>query len=351
VARLAGYSEQWLRDPEQWSPNPHTDARAQWADLLRHLLANYPVPTFLDRAWELPSTLRHFERDCWCALAQGRSLRSVEGFPQSVPRRVLHAALADASIHRGQTLTDAVWHAQLAALNASPALKAAVFSSRVPSEFGSHWLWSRLITKFAAKDDSFVCQFGLVTEALTAVRAHRGPFQVEQVLNLPLQELIRHCVRFTTDLLNANGHLLTEAQVEEASAKSKLTRLANSRWQPLLPPLPFASTRGRCGEHPTWQVVELCSIDALREEGRAMNHCVARYAYRCRNGSSAIFSVRHQKITAEGPIQSASFATIEVHPRTRTVVQIRASRNRPANNTVMSIIREWAMANELVCTK
>src|SRR5678815_3729271 len=58
VARLGAYSDQWLREPEDWRPVADADARTQWADLLRHLLARYPVPSFLDYAWEIRGTLQ-----------------------------------------------------------------------------------------------------------------------------------------------------------------------------------------------------------------------------------------------------------------------------------------------------
>jgi len=67
---------------------------------------------------------------------------------------------------------------------------------------------------------------------------------------------------------------------------------------------------------------------------------VARYAYRCRTGSSAIFSVRHYTVEFDGQTQATSYATIEVHPGTMKVVQIRSCRNRPVNNTIMTIIHE-----------
>jgi hypothetical protein len=236
-------------------------------------------------------------------------------------------------------------------MNASATLIAAVFSSRISFQLGDFAVWSRLAARFSANSDALAQQFGFVAKVLVAVRGHRGACQVEELLKLPLETLIRHCTRFATDLLNANGHLLTEAQVQEAAAKADLSRLANSRWATLLGSVPFASKRGKVGEHPAWRVEELCSIDALRDEGHEMRHCVARYAYRCRTGSSAIFSARHYTVDLDGQTQVTSYATIEVHPGTMKVVQIRSCGNRPVNNTIMTIIHEWAAAKGLVCMR
>jgi hypothetical protein len=346
VVRLAAYAHRWLRSPADWQPDADADARRQWADFLRHLLARYPVPPFLDAAWERWGPLVDLERDCWCALAQGRSLREVEGFPRSVNSRLLHGALTRG---QGRNLVEAIWLAQLSGMGASPSLESAVLSSRAVAEFGDHARWQRLAAKFAAGNDALGVHFGLVADTLVAAQNHRGPQQVEQLLRLPLEVLISHSIRFTTRLLQANGHLLTEAQVRTAAEKAELKKLASSRWTPLLGSEPFASRIGNARGHATWRIEELYSVDALREESRAMSHCVHRYAHRCGAGSSAIFSVRHYLANDTGHSAGASCATVEVHPRTRKVVQIRAARNRPVNNTIMTIIREWSAAHGLAC--
>lgn len=347
VVRLAAYAHHWLRSPEDWQPDADAEPSLQWADLLRHLLARYSVPSFLDAAWQGWGPLIHLERDCWCALAQGRSLREVDGFPRSVSSRLLHAALTRG---QGRNLVEAIWLAQLSCLGASPSLEKAVMSSRVPMELGAHACWKRLAEKFAAGSDVLAAHFDLVADTLAVVQNHRGPGQVEQLLRLPLEVLISHSIRFTTRLLQANGHLLTEAQVRNAAEKAELKKLSFSRWQPWLGGEPFASRIGNVRGHATWRIEELHSVDTLQEEGRAMNHCVHRYAHRCRAGSSAIFSVRHYTTDDASHSAGVSCATVEVHPRTRKVVQIRAAGNRAVNNTVMTIIREWSAANGLACT-
>jgi hypothetical protein len=347
VVRLAAYAHRWLRAPEDWLPAHDADPRSQWTNFLRHLLARYPVPPFLDAAWQTWGPLVHLERDCWCALAQGRSLREVEGFPGSVSTRILHLALTRG---QGRNLVEAIWLAQLSCLGASPLLAKAVLSSRVVLEFGDHARWQRLVAKFAAGDDALAMHFDLVADTLVAAQNHRGTAQVEQLLRLPLDILIRYSIRFTTQLLQANGHLLTEAQVRAAAEKAELKKLAFSRWPPLLGDEPFPSRLGQVRGHATWRIEELYSVDALREESRTMNHCVQHYAHRCRVGASAIFSVRHYPANDVSHSTGVSCATVQVHPHTQKVVQIRAAGNRAVNNTIMTIIREWSAAHGLACT-
>lgn len=346
VIRLGAYAGLWVRQPEDWWPDPAHDARRQWSHLLRHLLARYPVPEFLDSAWLVNGRMmKHFERDCWAAIARGRSLREVDDFPESISGRVVHMAL---TAGEGTSFATAVWHTQLRLLGAAPGLHHAVMNSRVPEELESHRLWLRLAAKFAAADEDMAVHFAVVADAVGAAEAHQGRQQVDQLMRLPLAELIRHSVKFVAALLQANGHLLTEEQASQAAAKSRLTRQAMTRWQPMLGGESFESGNGRSGGRVTWRVDELCSVEALQAEGKAMRHCVAGYVRRCKQGSSAIFSLRHLKTGAEdGLVQAQSLATIEVHPNTRRIVQIRAYANRPVNNTLMRIVREWALASNL----
>lgn len=53
MVRLAAYAPSWVRQPEDWQPDPAQHARVQWNSFLRHLLALYPVPEFLDSAWHV----------------------------------------------------------------------------------------------------------------------------------------------------------------------------------------------------------------------------------------------------------------------------------------------------------
>nr|WP_294228364.1 PcfJ domain-containing protein [Prosthecobacter sp.] len=91
----------------------------------------------------------------------------------------------------------------------------------------------------------------------------------------------------------------------------------------------------------------MSSLASLKQEGVAMSHCVFGYARRCREGSSAIFSLRHLEIASDGATRAVSYATIEVHPPSRKIVQIRAFRNRPVNNSCQRMIHEWARQNNL----
>jgi hypothetical protein len=155
--------------------------------------------------------------------------------------------------------------------------------------------------------------------------------------------LIRHCKRFVSEVLLTHGHLLTSEQVRAAAEKAQLSKMGATSWPAML----GSDSLQPAHLNTSWQIIELCSLAALREEGLAMNHCVAGYTRRCKQGSSAIFSLRHIETDAEGNARSVSYATIEVHPRSRKIVQLCAFRNRLVNNSVHRLIQTWAQRNRL----
>jgi len=345
MVRLAAYAPSWVRQPEDWQPDPAQHARVQWTSFLRHLLALYPVPEFLDSAWHVFGQPEHFDRDCWIAVAQGRSMKDVPGFPRSITSRVLHAALNDGE---AASLASAVWRAELDAAGAPLALRDAVQTHRVFQTLGWHALGSRLVEKFAAAaaETPVAAHFPLVVDALHTIDTHQGRAQAEQLLRLPLFALMRHAVKFVTGLMREGGHDLTEEQVRSAAGSAELLRLAARRWRPMLGGIPFESRSGWVDGRPTWRVDELCTTEALTAEGRAMRHCVSGYTGRCRSGRSAIFSVRFLK-REKAVVEALSMATIEVEQATRVITQIKAPRNTQPGHHVMQIINEWAAASHL----
>ncbi len=50
LANLARNYRHWIRPLDEWTPISH-DPRQQFSSLVRHLLAQYPVPIFMDSAW------------------------------------------------------------------------------------------------------------------------------------------------------------------------------------------------------------------------------------------------------------------------------------------------------------
>jgi hypothetical protein len=102
---------------------------------------------------------------------------------------------------------------------------------------------------------------------------------------------------------------------------------------------PYRFLEKRSGDEPDrdWTILELVDSAALQAEGRAMHHCVYSYAQRCRRGETTIWSLR---LRVNG--REKRMATIEVEPRGRAIVQVRAQCNRPPGARSAAIIRQWS---------
>lgn len=101
--------------------------------------------------------------------------------------------------------------------------------------------------------------------------------------------------------------------------------------------------QGDDGEAARWRLAEILHGSELRDEGRALHHCVASYEWRCLRGTSSIWSLRRQ--SGEGPPQPRY--TVEVDPQTRTIVQIRGYQNCRASGQPRRILDLWAERERL----
>lgn len=343
VVRLAAYETSWLRTPEDWTPPAEGSAIDQWHHFVAHLFARYPVPSCLREAWFRRGPLEHLERDCYCAVAAGKSIRGVAGIPSSITHRVLHEALQRSNAHR---LPEAIWRAQLKVLGGSEALAHQVMACTVVSDLPNHARWRRLVEKFipVAGNPS---DFGLVADALVMVAALQGTSRVESLLRLPLSDLRRFSRRHWQTLLKANHDCFPRSGLYNPEIRRALRMLVSRTWPPLLEEEWRLRLTGSDPEnYVEWRMVELCSHAELISEGRIMHHCVADYSKQCLSGYYAIFSLRRREVT--GSItQEDRHVTILVSRCRRDIAQMRGPGNRRVTLSERTLIWHWSRANNV----
>ncbi|HEX7862895.1 MAG TPA: hypothetical protein VF773_21360 [Verrucomicrobiae bacterium] len=77
----------WLRPLEGWAPKG-AGARMQFRSLLEHLFVKYPVPAFMESAWDCEAGAEGFRQQSWyMRLARGASMRSLN-LPNGLTRRM-----------------------------------------------------------------------------------------------------------------------------------------------------------------------------------------------------------------------------------------------------------------------
>ena len=113
LARIAAYATHWIREPETWIGIQSIDPRKILRSLLHHLFASWQVPDFFDNAWLVKGDMNYLERDWYCHLAAGGSMRNVRGMPPSITSRALHLAM---KAPRDLTIRQALRWGQIKAL-------------------------------------------------------------------------------------------------------------------------------------------------------------------------------------------------------------------------------------------
>lgn len=126
LIRLHERKGQWIRDPSEWRPASHNAGR-QFSSLARHLLAQYPVPIFLDAAWLRGDRGAYLFRDWFVHIGRGRNIRTART-PYPMTKMMAHHfvhAPDDATVEGALMLAD------IKALEGSPRLAAALMASRL----------------------------------------------------------------------------------------------------------------------------------------------------------------------------------------------------------------------------
>jgi hypothetical protein len=123
---------------------------------------------------------------------------------------------------------------------------------------------------------------------------------------------------------------------------------------PGIQPLYFLEGEG--AEQRCWRILELRTSRALRDEGKAMSHCVASYARSCARGHTSVWSMQVEECRT-GICRRVM--TIAVHNARRAVTQARGRCNRMPGakgatvrlNDAPAILQQWAKQESLLLTK
>jgi hypothetical protein len=326
LKHLAERQVHWIRPCETWRPEA-SNIRLATRSLAHHLFANYPVPNFMDSAWDIPSGPAAFLQQVWfIRLGRGASFRSLN-LPFVLTRAMEHY-VRQAPDHF--TAMQALRYGETRGLGGSEALAREVAGSRLGHRIEYPQFWRTVI--------------GFLVAQREAALEHVGP----------IADFIQ-ANKFPTEVVLTGGHVDVRAptwpdfSIKGRTLKSVL-RLV-TEWHGDLAAgggADFVSWRksGIEGYHIIerreddddfeWIIEELSDSDAVLVEGREMRHCVYSYYPKCWRGETTIWSLRLRVNSRE-----KRMATIEVNPRRRSIIQLRAKCNRPVVGRSSEIIRQW----------
>lgn len=340
IFRICAYQSKWIRQPETWSSaNPQESAREQFIDLLNHLFNRYPIPKPLASAWLARGELISPERELYCEIAAGKSLRKTLQNRKSpaISAKAAHL-ISKAPIH--YTFNQAIRFGQLAAVNAPPQLIEAVINSAICDDFKNDNIWQPLITMIISNQKDF--DPTLLNSMIDYIRHEiyiNGEFRLK---GRTLKELQRTVIKSIAEMIHmaeSYGHNYTQNKIMlDDRVREAVFRLTSKRWSihpKISEPYEFQDHRSN------WKIVELNTQQDLITEGKILHHCIATWGHRCQKGEFHIFSLRrwdeHKNIWDP-------HATLAVTPGGK-IHEVRSVRNTYVNRREQRVIDQWIEFN------
>jgi hypothetical protein len=306
------------------------------ASLANHLFSRYPAPKFLASVWFGNDSQYSVEKRRWFAAhAAGARFRSLD-LPMNMTRQMERRFL-ESPDHL--SVEQAMRRAELLGLGASPELVDAVLATRLGHDLDNGDFWRSLMELLVrAASELELDDVGSIVDFLQFVR--HEPIEIRTNLGVvfrsPPQPDFSLQGRTPASLLRL---------VDNWHRALGRARTANLSWEPSRYEPMALEDRLRDSDTPPvlWEFVELTNSGDLRLEGAALRHCVATYAYRCSRGQSRIWSLRRR--TRNNRMRS--IVTIEVDPRTNTVVEARGFRNSRPSRKALRLLQTWARKADL----
>lgn len=329
---------QWIRDYRDWQPGTHNRHR-QLSSLLRHLLADYPVPAFMDSAWLRVDAQSKLFRDWFIHIGWGKNIRTAR-LPFPLTKKMAHQFLL---APKNYSIEEALVWAEIKALGGDSHLVDAVFGTRlglsVECDAERRAFWSSVYRFFIAHpllDRRHVAPIidYLNYQKFESHEVVTGPGVVE-VHGPPQPNLSMH--GRTPDALLRQVERWHGRLRNHRNAANQF--FAASRIPGLVLDTGAADENGRRSQ---WRIRELLSGAELITEGRRMRHCVASYAQSCAAGHCSIWTLeRHYP---DGRVDK--HLTLEV-TRTGRLIQARGRENRLPTDQENEVLEAWATSAKL----
>jgi hypothetical protein len=147
LVALSAHHQDWVRPLDDWEADTHNPER-QFRFLVRHLIATYDVPAFMDAAWSEGVTPTGIQQQGWYKLiGRGRNIRTADDLPVPLTKKQAHHFLG-APDDLG--IPAAFRRAKVIDLGGDERLVKAILATRVGTSFEHKEFWSSVIRFFVA---------------------------------------------------------------------------------------------------------------------------------------------------------------------------------------------------------
>jgi len=317
---------QWIRPLEAWAPRSH-NGRRQFSSLVRHLLARYPVPLFMDEAWFRRDEVASNLQDWFLLVGSGWNIR-IANTPIPLTKKMAHCFLEAPDDY---TIEQALRWGQVRALGGDRRLMEVLRGTRLVTSFEHEDFWITVIRFFVANPLLDRAQIGPIVDYLhhqrfepqnvfvaRGVRERRPPPQPQLCMKgRTAATLLRQVEGWHRGL----GRMVRASSLEWAASGIRELELEVG--------IPGRNLR-------IWRIRELLSSAELVAEGRTMRHCIATYAGSCAAGAWSIWAMELHGFDGVEKRQ-----TIAVN-RQKIIVESRGKYNRYPDQQELEILQRWA---------
>jgi hypothetical protein len=336
---LSAHRSDWVRPLESWRARTH-NANRQVHSLLRHLIATYDVPTFMDSAWLEGLTPQSVKHQRWYKhIARGQNIRTADDLPLPLSKGQAHAFL---NAPDDLDIPTALRWALVIDNGGNERLVRSLLGTRIGTTFEDVEFWNSVVAFFIAHPQIEPVHHGPIIDFLhnqKFVPSVPNPLadQPGQPAEIPPQPNLSMKGRTPESLQRAIARWHRNLAGNTEAATTEGYRRSMPSWS-ASGIAPFAHQEGDGDDHREFEVVELLGLTELTEEGKAMGHCVATYSQLCASGRSSIWSLRMRLSCG----RSVRLATVEVRSSDRMIIQVRKRANKAATVREFAILRKWA---------
>ncbi len=333
------YAAWWCNNPKKWKPDEEiwADERALVLDLLHYLFAKFPVPGFMNQAW-IEQNDRHI---AWFVhLGQGLNIRTAPNLPIELTKKMAHYFTQAPA---GSTIQEALRYAQIMGMGGANWLATCLDATAVGRMLEHRDFWATVIGFFMQNRRLGAYEMNEMVEYIyhqkflpRRIRNREGKWEVIA----PPKPKLTLKGRTLESLKKSVEKWKTELE-KEREMLSKLGEDEFIQWR-AIGVRDFTHSLQQNGVLRTYKIQQLVSNFELKEEAKAMNHCVATYVPNCIDGNSSIWSM-----TLVKPHHKPKrMVTIEVD-NDSTIQQVKAKNNELPAKEVLDVINIWMDAEQL----
>jgi len=344
LIRLWHRRGQWRKPVEDWRPRSHNRER-QFASLLRHLMADYEVPAFMDAVWLRNDSGSARFRDAWIHVGRGKNIRTAKALPMPMSKKAAHCLL---SAPEELTFEHALKWAHMQTFTLRPRACAAMLGSRWGSDFEEGSFWDSVIRFLVTNPMIAPDKIGPLVDYIYAQK-FEGP-----VLLIDGDEILRDDPPHPGfSMRGRDGQALLD-QIEQWHRELGRTDARRGKGRKVMDGIycksGWMSSRETeklsADEKAIWEFVEILAESDLHNEGRKMRHCIYSYHARVASGICSVWSLR--TIRQGGPNDGSMkrHLTVEVSSNGR-INEARGFANKLPAGRAETLLRRWANKNRL----